>query len=62
MKRLIAILVILLPGLVYANPSIKFVSEVHDFGTIQQGDFLEFGFEFTNTGTEDLLIRRLTAS
>jgi hypothetical protein len=62
MKRLLVILVILIPGLVYAEPSIRFESEVHDFGTVKQGDFLEWAFEFTNTGTEDLLIRRLTAS
>jgi Protein of unknown function (DUF1573) len=62
MKRLLVILVILIPGLVYAEPSIRFESELHDFGTVKQGDFLEWAFEFTNTGTEDLLIRRLTAS
>jgi hypothetical protein len=62
MKRLAVILVLLLPGLVYAEPSIRFGSELHDFGTVRQGDFLEFAFEFTNTGTENLFIKRLTAS
>ena len=62
MKRLLIILVILFPGLVYAGPSIKFESDQHDFGTVRQGDFLEFSFEFTNTGTEDLLIKRLNPS
>jgi len=55
-------LVVLFPGLVYAEPSIRFESELHDFGTVTQGDLLEFAFEFTNTGTEELLIKRLTAS
>ncbi len=62
MKRLLIILVVLFPGLACAEPSISFESELHDFGTVRQGDFLEFAFEFTNTGTEDLLIGRLTAS
>ncbi len=63
MKRsLILLVILLLPGLVHAEPSIKFESEEHDFGTVRQGDFLEFAFEFTNTGTEDLFIKGLTAS
>ncbi len=62
MKTLLVILVVLLPGLVCAAPSIRFESESHDFGTIRQGDFLVFAFEFTNTGDEDLLIKGLTAS
>jgi len=62
MKNLVIALVILFPGLVYAEPSIRFESEQHDFGTVKQGDFLEFAFEFTNSGTEELLIKRLTPS
>jgi len=62
MKRLLIVLVILFPVLVYAEPSIRFDSELKDFGTVRQGDLLEFAFEFTNTGTEELLIKRLTAS
>ncbi len=61
MKRLILIL-FLFPGLAYAEPSIRFDSELHDFGTVKQGDFLEFAFEFINAGNEELLINRLTAS
>ena len=62
MKRFLIVLVILFPGLVHAGPSIQFESELHDFGAVKQGDVLEFAFEFTNTGTEELLIKRLTAS
>lgn len=62
MKRFLIISVILFPGLVYAEPSIRFESELHDFRTVKQGDILEFAFEFTNIGTEELLIERLTAS
>jgi Protein of unknown function (DUF1573) len=62
MKGWVVILVLLFPALVYAEPSIRFESELHDFGTVKQGDFLEFAFEFKNAGTEDLFIRQLTAS
>ncbi len=62
MKRWLILFVILFPTLVYADPSIRFDSELHDFGTVKQGDILEFAFEFTNTGTEALFIKRLTAS
>ena len=62
MRKSLVILVLLLPALAYGAPSIRFTTELHDFGTVNQGEFLEFNFEFTNAGDEDLLIRRLTAS
>lgn len=62
MKRRLILLIILVPSLVYAGPSIKFENELHDFGTVRQGDFLEFAFAFTNMGNEELLIKRLTGS
>jgi hypothetical protein len=62
MKRLLIVLVIALPGLAYAEPSMTFESDLHDFGVVKQGAFLEFAFEFMNTGTEDLLITRLSPS
>ncbi len=62
MKTLAVMLIIVFPGLVYAEPSIRFDSELHDFGTVTQGDRLECAFEFTNTGNQDLLISRLVPS
>ena len=62
MKRLLIVLVIIFPSLVYAEPSIRFESELHDFGTVKQGALLECQFAFTNAGTEELFIKRLTAS
>jgi hypothetical protein len=56
------VLFILLPALSYADPAIKFESETHDFGTVKQGAQLEFAFEFTNTGTDELVIKRMTPS
>jgi hypothetical protein len=62
MKRLLIVLVIAFPGLAYAGPSMTVENDLHDFGVVKQGAFLEFAFEFANTGTEDLLIKRLTPS
>jgi hypothetical protein len=62
MKRLLFLLVILFPCVVHAGPSVRFETELHDFGSVKQGDLLECKFEFANSGTEDLLIKRLTAS
>lgn len=62
MKKALILLVILFPGLVYAQPAITFESVLHDFGIVKQGEFLEYAFEFTNTGDEDLLIRKITST
>ncbi|MFN3753647.1 DUF1573 domain-containing protein [Flavobacterium sp.] len=37
-------------------PVMTFDNEVHDFGTIQQGDKPSYVFEFKNTGEADLII------
>ncbi len=40
----------------------KFEEENHDFGTIQQGEVINFSYKFTNTGKSDLIINNCTAS
>jgi Protein of unknown function (DUF1573) len=64
MKKIILPLIaaLVLPVLVYAQPSIQFGNEVYDLGTVKQGEKVEHVFEFENTGTEDLLITRVHAS
>jgi hypothetical protein len=37
-------------------PMMKFDKEEYNFGTIKQGDKVEYAFEFTNTGKEPLII------
>ena len=59
MKKLIFILFILFPALVRAEPSIVFNAEQHDFGEVKQGDSLEFTFEFSNAGPEELIIGKV---
>lgn len=49
---------------VAANPAdvMKFKQEVHDFGTVKEGDKAEFDFEFVNKGKEPIILQSVTAS
>lgn len=38
------------------GPFIKFTEESHDFGDIEQGESVEYTFEFTNTGDAPVVI------
>ena len=62
MKKFILIMALLVPSLAYAQPSITFKDEVHDFGEVLQGVELEHTFEFTSSGTEDLEITKVSTS
>jgi hypothetical protein len=62
MKIIIVTLLVLLPALVHAQPTIQFESETHDFGEVRQGAQLEHVFEFRNSGKEDLIISQLVPS
>lgn len=39
--------------------TIKFKTEVHDFGTLQEGDPAEAEFVFTNTGKKPLIVQNV---
>jgi hypothetical protein len=41
----------------YRDAVIKFDTLVHDFGTMKEGDIVNYPFKFTNTGDENLYIR-----
>lgn len=64
MKKLLLILVFLffLPAVSYAQPSIVFDAETHDFGTVTKGNVLEHTFAVTNAGDEELIIEKLIPS
>jgi hypothetical protein len=62
MKRIVMVLLLCLASPAYADPSIEFVSETHDFGHVTQGELQEHIFEFTNTGTDELFIERIESS
>lgn len=62
MGRIILIMIFLLPAVAYAAPSVKFETVTHDFGKVNEGDKLEFSFQFENSGTDDLVIEKLQTS
>ncbi len=43
-------------------PAITFEKMEHDFGRVIQGEKITYSFKFTNTGTSDLIITRVSAS
>lgn len=60
LMKSVILLMILLPTLAWAEPSIVFQTEAHDFGDVRQGEQPEFAFEFSNGGTDDLVIAQVT--
>ena len=64
MKRVIFSIFFLLlsPALSFAQPAILFDVVNHDFGTVGQEDTVKYLFEFTNTGDQDLVIEKVSAS
>ena len=62
MKRIFLIVLLLLPALAFAASSIKFADDSHDFGKVKEGDKLEYTFEFSNSGTDELRIERVSTS
>jgi hypothetical protein len=60
-KVLLIFFLVLLPGIVCAQPAIEFDAVSHDFGKVDSFA-VEHIFEFTNTGDEDLLIEKIHAS
>ncbi|NEV93689.1 DUF1573 domain-containing protein [Psychroflexus sp. YR1-1] len=43
-------------------PVMKFDEEMHDFGTVEEGEIVEHTFVFTNTGNAPLIVSDATAS
>ncbi len=43
-------------------PKIEFETDFHDFGTIKQGEKVEYSFPFINSGKADLLILQASGS
>lgn len=62
MKKMILLVFALFPALAWAQPSLDFKTEKHDFGTVGQGPQLEYAFEFVNAGSEELIIKRVNTS
>jgi hypothetical protein len=43
-------------------PVLEFEEETHDFGTITEGEKIQYAFKFKNVGTGDLVIRAANGS
>jgi hypothetical protein len=61
MRTFIMLICLFLPSIVFAQPSIQFDSEKYDFKEVE-GKVIEHGFEFTNAGTEELVIEEVVPS
>jgi hypothetical protein len=61
-KTLLLIVLTLFPALAVAQPAIEFKTEKHDFGQVSQGPQLEYVFEFTNAGSDELVIQDVDTS
>ena len=47
---------------VIAQPMFKFTEETHDFGVVKRGPAAPHTFEFTNVGTEPIIVMNVTPS
>jgi hypothetical protein len=64
-KMIISVIVSLIGFAAYAqtgDSTVVFASTVHDFGEIKQNVPQTFSFEFTNTGTEAIVIQKVQPS
>jgi hypothetical protein len=61
MKKAILIIALILPAVVFAQPSIVFEEVSHDFGNVDEGEVLEHVFSFRNAGTDVLIINSVKA-
>jgi hypothetical protein len=59
MKLFILALLLTIPVIASGEPSIVFQTETHDFGAVRQGEQLKFTFEFSNSGTDELIISQV---
>jgi hypothetical protein len=63
MKRIgLFIFMMLVPAICFSQPSIVFDSEEYDLGEISQGDPMEYRFDFSNAGDQNLIIEKLKSS
>jgi hypothetical protein len=60
MKKIVFILLLLLPSIALAQPIITFSEEIYNFGVVSGNSPLENTFEFSNEGTEDLIIIKVS--
>ena len=63
MKKLVFLLLVgLFPALSFGQGILKFEQEIHNFGTIQEGDPAVHEFKFTNEGDQPIIMSNVRAS
>jgi hypothetical protein len=61
-KFFVLVFLLFFPAIAFAQPAISFDKEQNDFGAVSQGTSLDYTFEFTNSGSEDLIISKVAPS
>lgn len=61
-QLLTAIIMIMVPALAHAGPSIFFPELKYSFGSVSQQEKAEHYFEFLNKGDQDLVVEKVSAS
>lgn len=59
MKKNTFVLIFLLAAVLFAKPTIKFKNAILDFGEVNSGKIVDINFEFENTGTDILHIKKV---
>ncbi len=62
MGKYLVMLFLWFPVAAWSAPAIEFQTENHDFGKVIKGVQLEYMFEFTNLGTDELIIDSVNTS
>ncbi|MHB8883134.1 MAG: DUF1573 domain-containing protein [Thermodesulfovibrionales bacterium] len=64
MKKLnvLALFILFLPSVLYAQPVVSFTELSYNFGTVVQAQKAEHLFEFVNKGDHELVIEKVSSS
>jgi hypothetical protein len=63
MRKIVLLTFLLLfPAISYAQPSLAFDAETHNFGTVSAGETIEHVFQVRNAGDKELIIEKLVPS
>jgi hypothetical protein len=60
--KIIILILLLFPAFAWAQPTLEFTTEKHDFGNVIQGPQLEYTFEFINAGSDELIVKEVNTS
>ena len=61
-KVFLLMILLFFPIISNAQPAILFDTENYNFGDIIKKDVIEYAFEFTNAGDEELIVNKIVPS